>query len=359
MRAENSLVDSAFRAADSRVCAALVALVAWFTPLSAAAAEDTGAFDLTRPGISAFIDARVAEGANRERLAALLANARSQPKIIEAMNRPAEKALPWYEYRARFITNERIDAGVKLWREHRDELEGIARTQHVSPQYILAITGVETFYGRITGRYRVLDALCTLAFDFPSRATFFQSELAQFLKLSEEEGLDPTTVLGSYAGAMGVAQFMPSSYRMYAVNASGKGASDKGTGGKRGRDLWNDWGDVFASVANYLVQHGWQYGGGVLADASFTGTKEPDVVDKVALNETLGSLKSLGFSVDTDAWSDTPALVISAPQPTQAAYRVGFKNFYVITRYNRSPLYAMAVSDLADALAARMEQATP
>jgi membrane-bound lytic murein transglycosylase B len=310
---------------------------------------DATPFDLSRPAIAAFIDARVAEGANRERLGAILTAARPQPRILEAMSRPAEKALPWYEYRARFITEERIDAGVKLWRERREELEAIARAQHVSPQYILAVTGIETYYGRITGRYRVLDALCTLAFDYPPRAAFFQSELAQFLKLAEEEALDPTAVLGSYAGAMGVAQFMPSSYRSYAVAASGHG----------NRDLWNNWGDIFASVANYLAQHGWQYGDSVLADASFNGTAVPDVVDKVALTETLGSLQMQGFAVDSAAWADTPALVVSAPQPTQAAYRVGFKNFYVITRYNRSPLYAMAVSDLADALAARMGQATP
>jgi membrane-bound lytic murein transglycosylase B len=332
-----------------RLAPACLVLAALLVPLGVTAADESPGFDLSRPAITAFIDARVAEGANREHISAILASARSQSKILDAMNRPAEKALPWHEYRARFITEERIDTGVKLWREHRDELESIARARHVSPQYILAITGVETFYGRITGRYRVLDALSTLAFDFPPRAAYFQSELAQFLKLADEESLDPNTVLGSYAGAMGVAQFMPSSYRKYAVDA----------GGKPGRDLWTDWGDVFASIANYLALHGWQYGGSVLADATFTGATTPELVDKVALNETLGSLRAQGFAVDTAAWADTPALVVAAPKPTTAAYRVGFKNFYVITRYNRSPLYAMAVNDLAEALAARMEQTTP
>jgi membrane-bound lytic murein transglycosylase B len=323
-----------------------IQLIALLLPLAVAAAEEPVAgFDLARPAIAAFIEARVAEGASRERVTAILSSARSLPKILEAMSRPAEKALPWYEYRARFITDERIGVGVKLWQEHREELERIARERHVSPQYILAITGVETFYGRITGRYRVLDALSTLAFDYPPRAAFFQSELASFLKLADEEALDPATVLGSYAGAMGVAQFMPSSYRNFAVDGDGN----------RGRNLWTDWSDVFASIANYLAQHGWQYGGSVLADATFSGAGVPPVVDKVALTETLGSLQAQGFAIDSAAWIDTPALVVSAPQPTQAAYRVGFKNFYVITRYNRSPLYAMAVNDLADALAARME----
>jgi len=306
-------------------------------------------FDLTRPEIVAFVNARVAEGAKRERVMSLLAAARPQSRIIEAMMRPAEKALPWYEYRARFMTDDRIEAGVTIWREHRESLERIAREHHVSPQYILAITGVETSFGRITGRYRVLDALATLAFLYPPRAPFFQSELAEFFRLADEEHLDPTTVLGSYAGAMGIAQFMPSSYRRLAVDGDGN----------KSRDLWSDWDDVFASIANYLAENGWQYGDTVLADASFSGANVPDVVDKVALSETLGTLQARGFTVDSAAWTDTPALVVSAPKPTEAAWRAGFRNFYVITRYNRSPLYAMAVNDLADALAARMWPGTP
>jgi membrane-bound lytic murein transglycosylase B len=351
MPAASWSVDSDMRLPDwVEFGRATTVLAMLLMPLYAAAAEEpTASFDLARPAIAAFIDARVAEGASREHVTAILAGARPQPKILEAMGKPAEQALPWYEYRARFITDERINAGVKLWREHRDELERIARERRVSPQYILAIAGVETFYGRITGRYRVLDALSTLAFDYPPRAAFFQSELAQFLKLTDEESLDPTAVLGSYAGAMGVAQFMPSSYRKFAVDGDGD----------RGRNLWTDWSDVFASIANYLAQHGWQYGGSVMANATFSGVSLPDFVDKVALNETLGSLQSQGFAIDSAAWSDTPALVISAPQATQPAYRVGFKNFYVITRYNRSPMYAMAVSDLADALSARMDAAAP
>jgi membrane-bound lytic murein transglycosylase B len=315
----------------------------------ARAADDAaGGFDLGRPVITAFIDAAVAGGADRQRVRALLAAARPQPRITEIMARPAEKALQWWEYRARFITDERIDAGVALWREHRDELEAITRAERVEPQYVLAILGVETFYGRNTGSYRVLDALATLAFDYPPRATFFQSELTQFLKLSEEESLDATTVTGSYAGAMGLAQFMPSSYRQYAINA----------GSAPGRDLWNDWGDIFGSVAHYLAVHGWQYGGAVLANASLDGTAVPDLVDKISLTESLGSLRAAGFTIDSGAYADTPALALSAPQQSGPAWRVGFKNFYVITRYNRSPLYAMAVTDLADAIAARMWPAT-
>jgi membrane-bound lytic murein transglycosylase B len=305
------------------------------------------AFDLARPEIVAFVDEQVRAGADREQTLATLGQAQSQPRIIEAISRPAEKSLQWWEYRARFLTDERIDAGVRLWREHRELLESIARTQRVSPQYILAILGVETYYGRITGRYRVIDALATLAFDYPPRSPFFRSELGNFLQLAREEKLNPLSPLGSYAGAMGIAQFMPSSYRRYAVNA----------GGKPARDLWNDWADVFASVGNYLREHGWQYGGTVLADAQYQGEAVPVIADSLTINDTLGALRQRGFKVAYDAADDTPAVAINAPLATDRAnYRIGFRNFHVITRYNRSPLYAMAVSDLADAIAARMRQ---
>jgi membrane-bound lytic murein transglycosylase B len=318
--------------------------------LTVAATAHAEHFDLHRPEIVAFVDARVKEGGDRQQLLALLGKAEPQPKIIEAMTRPAEKALQWWEYRARFLTEERIEAGVKLWREQRELLEGIANSANVSPQYIIAILGVETFYGRITGRYRVLDALSTLSFDFPARGAFFQSELAQFIRMTSEEQIDPLMPLGSYAGAMGVPQFMPSSFRQFAVSVDGSSA----------RDLWNNWGDIFASVANYLNRHGWQYRGTVITDASFPGESLPALPDRVTLSETLGSLKAQGFSIDSADYDDTPACIVGAPLADRMAYRVGFNNFYVITRYNRSPMYAMAVNDLADAIAARVNQvATP
>jgi membrane-bound lytic murein transglycosylase B len=314
--------------------------------LGVAATAQAQHFDLKRPEIVAFVDAQAKEGTERRQLLALLGKAEPQPRIIEIMSRPAEKALQWWEYRARFLTDERIDAGVKLWREQRELLEGIAANARVSPQYIVAILGVETFYGRITGRYRVLDALTTLSFDYPERSAFFQSELAQFIRLTSEEHIDPLTPLGSYAGAMGVPQFMPSSFRQYAVNVDGSEA----------RDLWNDWGDIFGSVANYLARHGWQYRAPVMAEASYTGTTAPTLPDRVTLSETLGSLKAQGFSIESGDYDDTPACVVGAPLADRMTYRVGFNNFYVITRYNRSPLYAMAVNDLADAIVARVNQ---
>lgn len=314
-------------------------------PLPAPAAGS--GFDVRRPEIHAFIVEQAKAGVLGEaELTRLLAAAQSQAKILEAMERPAEKALPWFEYRARFITDERIEAGVAVWREHREALERAASREQVAPQYILAILGVETYFGRNTGRYRVIDALATLAFDYPPRQQYFRAELVQFLKLCGEEHLDPLTLQGSYAGAMGVAQFMPSSYRQYAVNEDGSPT----------RDLWHDWGDIFASVAHYLHAYGWQYGAPVMTDARYTGATPPELPSTVTLNDTLGRLRERGFVTDYPGAPETPAVVVAAPEAEQPAYRIGFKNFYVITRYNRSPLYAMAVNDLADAILHRLNQ---
>ena len=317
------------------------------TPAAPAAAP--APFDLTRPEIVAFVDAAAKEGLNRQQVLQLLGQAEAQPRIIDLITRPAERTLQWWEYRARFLGDERIDAGVALWRAQRELLAATAHRYQVSPQYLLAILGVETFYGRITGRYRVLDALATLAFDYPPRAPFFSSELLQFMRLVREEKIEATAALGSYAGAMGLGQFMPSSYRRYAVNG----------GAQPGRDLWTDMSDVFGSVANYLHEHGWQYGAPVLAEARFTGATPLTLPDGVALNDTVGGLRARGFQIDFGGGEDTAAVAVVANQADAPGHRVGFRNFFVITRYNRSPLYAMAVNDLAEAIAARYYGATP
>jgi membrane-bound lytic murein transglycosylase B len=305
-----------------------------------------GRFDLARPEIQSFIDQAVGSGLDRAQVTATLAAAEAQPKIIEAMEKPAEKTLQWWEYRARMLTPLRIDGGAQLWRDHKELLDRIAIEYQVAPEYLLAVLGVETQYGRTTGRYRVLDALSTLAFDYPGRAAFFRKELGEYLLLVHEDGLDPLTVKGSYAGAMGALQFMPSSYRRYAVSADHAPR----------RDLWNDWPDIFASVANYLHQYGWQYGAPVLADAQLVGAVSLTPSDHLALNDNLGALRARGLLVDTTLPDSTPALLLSAPQPDAMGYRVGFQNFYVITRYNTSPLYAMAVYDLAVAIKQQLRQ---
>ncbi len=308
-------------------------------------------FDLKRPEIKTFIDDVAQRNSlNRAQLRKLIASAEPQPKIIEIMNRPAERVLEWWEYRALFVNEERVALGVQFWLDHREELERIASERGVGPEYLVAIIGVETKFGRIMGRYRVLDALTTLAFDYPARGEYFRKELEEYVLLTREESIDPLKALGSYAGAMGGAQFMPSSYRRYAVDS----------GDDQRRDLWDDWGDVFASVANYFREFGWDPGGRVLAEVDLD--PEPTFTIDTrnrALNETIGSLRTQGVETRTDAAPDTPVLLVSAELAEGPAYRVGFKNFEVITQYNRSVRYAMAVNDLAQAIALRVHGSPP
>lgn len=314
------------------------------------AAESAGAdqshFDLSRPEIHSYIDQLVAQGFDRDRVTALLGAAEPQPKIIDAISRPAEKMLQWWEYRARVLTPARIDAGVQLWHEHKELLDQVAMQYQVSPEYLIAVLGIETQYGRITGRYRVIDALATLAFDYPPRSGYFRKELTEFLLLAREDKFDPLSIRGSYAGAMGALQFMPSSYRKFAVSEQHAPH----------RDLWADWGDIFASTANFLHQAGWRYGAPVLAEAQLPPDLSLLPADHLALNDTLGGLRARGLTVSSELPDGTPALLLAAPQPDANGYRVGFQNFYVITRYNNSPLYAMAVYDLAQAIGQQIAQ---
>ena len=309
-------------------------------------------FDLHRPEIAQFVNDVVGheEGWSRKAVVALISQAQPQSKILDIMSRPLERVAPWWEYRERFVTEERIDKGVQYWLDHRLALERFAAEYQVPPEYLVAIIGVETFYGRTTCRYRVLDALATLAFDYPPRASYFRGELEQFLLLSRENKLDPVTTCGSYAGAMGVPQFMPSVYRRYAVDADTN----------RKRDLWDSPDDILASVANYLHEWGWTPGAPVLAETSL----DPDPSFQIEphnleLNETVASLGAHGVKVDLEVPRDTPAVLISAEQRDGPAYRVGFHNFYVITRYNHSARYAMTVYDLAAAVAARVRGMQP
>lgn len=310
-----------------------------------------GGFDLQRPEIIEFVNDVVSrDGLNRQDVRALLKEARPQPRIIEIVNRPIEKVAPWWEYRDRFLSAERISDGVRFWLDHKNTLEQISAQYRVPSEYLVAILGVETHYGRNTGPYRALDALATLAFDYPPRQKFFRSELEEFLLLVKENKLDPLTVPGSYAGALGVPQFMPSQYRRYAVAANAD----------RRRDLWGDWDDILASVANYLNEHGWTAGGPVLAETRL----EPDPSFQIEphnleLNQTIESLAAHGVKVEMSVPADTAVVLISAEQRDGPAYRVGFHNFYVLTRYNASARYAMAVHELAQTLAQRMHDAAP
>jgi membrane-bound lytic murein transglycosylase B len=333
----------------TRLFAALVACIALpGTTLSARAAIQ--GFDLKRPEIRRFArEVARRDALSRRGVLRLLARAHPQPQIIDRMNRPAERVLEWWEYRQLFLTPKRIDEGVRFWLDHRDVLERVATEQGVPPEYLVAILGCETFYGRDTGRDRVLDALATLAFDYPERGQYFRGELEQFLLLVREDHLDPLVVKGSYSGAMGAPQFMPSAYRRYAVDESHDHRPD----------LWNDWADVFASIANYLRRNGWEPGRPVLTDARL----DPDPSFQLdARGLALGSLDELnaqGVRVNLPLPGTTPAVLISAQEVDGPAYRVGFDNFRAIMRYNRSILYAMAVNELAQDLGERVRETRP
>jgi membrane-bound lytic murein transglycosylase B len=280
----------------------------------------------------------------------VLSHARAQPQIIDKMDRPAERVLEWWQYRQIFLTDKRISAGVEFWQEHRDALERVSAEEGVPPQYIVAILGAETYYGRITGSYRVLDALATLAFDYPPRARYFRSELEQFLVLSQREKIDPLAAKGSYAGAMGPLQFMPSAYLKYGVDGNDDGQ----------QDLFTDWDDIFASVANYLHDCGWQAGGPVVADVRIDpGASFQIDPSNLALDETIDGLNAEGVRVESTVPGNTPVVLLLAEQQDGPTYRVGFNNFHALTRYNHSALYAMAVDDLAQAIALRLTPGNP
>ena len=298
------------------------------------------ALDESRAEVRSFIDEMTRDhGFERPHLEALFKEAETKQAILDAISRPAERVTPWHEYRERFLTERRINQGADFWLAQRDKLAGIDDEGIASA--VIGILGVETSFGRITGRYRVLDALATLAFDFPPRSPFFRGELKEFLILTREESVDPTAALGSYAGAMGAPQFISSSYRKYAVDADGDGH----------RNLWTSWSDVIGSVANYLEAYGWRRGEPVVVGATLENNDLTRFdTSKLELNETVGSLREKKVRFETRLSDDAPAMLIVAQGKDGPVYRVGFNNFYVITRYNRSTMYAMAVHDLGQAI---------
>jgi membrane-bound lytic murein transglycosylase B len=309
-------------------------------------AKPAAAVDIRRPEVKEFINHMSdGYGFKKRALRKLLKSAESQSAIIDAMNKPAEKAKLWYEYRPIFLSERRIREGTEFWIAHRQALDQASARSGVAPEYLAAILGVETYYGRLTGNYRVLDALATLSFDYPPREKFFREELEQYLLLTRDMHLNPLTLKGSYAGAMGAPQFMPSNYRRYAVDADANGHID----------LWTDWPDVCASVGNYLKEHGWNAGEPVLAEATVQPEKAADLDGrKLALSETVASLNAKGVSFEAALPAEAPAILIAADESDGVHWRVGYNNFYVITRYNHSPLYAMAVYELAAAVKQRM-----
>ena len=305
------------------------------------------ALDTKRPEIKDFIaEMSDSYGFKKRQLRKILQAAQTQQAIVDAMDKPAEKAKQWYEYRPIFVNERRIKEGTDYWNAHRVALNEASTRSGVPPEYLAAILGVETYYGRLTGKYRVIDALSTLAFDYPARQKFFRDELQQYLILTRDMHIDPLSLQGSYAGAMGAPQFMPSSFRHYAVDADADGRID----------LYGDFSDICASVGNYFKTFGWIEGEPVLSEATVAADNSADLDGrKVALNETVESLTGKGVMFEALLPPAAPAMLIAADEADGVHWRVGYNNFYVITRYNHSALYAMAVYELAGALRQRIQ----
>lgn len=272
-----------------------------------------------------------------DELTALFREVNFRSDIIDAMKRPAEKRA-WHEYRPIFLNDRRIDGGVSFRHEHGETLTRAEEEYGVPSEIVTAIIGVETLYGRNTGRHRVVDALATLAFDYPPRSTFFRGELEQYLILAREEGFDPLSITGSYAGAMGAPQFIPSSYRHYAVDFDGD----------KQRDLLGNVTDAIGSVANYLHAHRWQRGAPIASQVR-PGVQVPAelVARGIKPSLTVAEYAALGVITVDELPGDAAAAVIELEGAAGPEYWLGLDNFYAITRYNRSSLYAMAVYQLA------------
>ncbi len=271
----------------------------------------------------------------------LFSRVRRTEPVLEAIKPQPPKARSWDEYRGMFVNDKRIAAGVEFWAKHRRMLERAEQVYGVPAEYVVAILGVETYYGRNAGRWRVMDALTTLAFDYSPRASFFRSELEHYLLLAREQGKDAFSVRGSYAGAIGIPQFMPSSTRRYAIDFDGNGRVD----------LRRSAADAIGSVANFLKEHGWQPGAEVLLDARVGGEAWRALADgSVDPKHAQSDLRAAGVEFEGLPEGVRAVLVELATPDRPSDYRLGLHNFWVLTRYNRSAFYASAVHDLAQAL---------
>ena len=347
---------------------AVVACIVVWTSLSAASLEAATTIRqplssgyANRADVRMFVDELAKEqGFDRRQLMRWCAAAQFQPKIVAAMQRPIVEPPKWFDYAPQFPSAERIDGGVAYFRAHEEDLARAEREFGVPAEIIVAIIGVETYYGRNLGNYRVFDALTTLAFDYPRRAAFFRGELKSFLRLAHDQGISPLAPKGSFAGAMGVPQFMPGSYLRYAVDFDGDGKVD----------LWTSGADAIGSVANYLARHDWQAGGPVLLPATIDAAARDTIVGK--LDGGLSERRSLFAWEDDGVFADALAselpvdpvgLLMLEEQPVggeeRASYWIACPNFYSITRYNRSRLYASAVFNLAQAVKTARDYGRP
>lgn len=277
------------------------------------------------------------KGFGVEQLQQWLAKAKKQQSIIDAMNRPAE-GKAWHQYRPIFLTNKRTNQGVDFWKKYEKQLQQAEEEFQVPANIIVAIIGVETFYGRIKGSYRVLDALYTLGFHYPKRGKFFRNELAEYFTLAKQQQWQPELAKGSYAGAMGYGQFIPSSYLAYAVDFDKDGKVD----------LINNPVDAIGSVANYFSKHGWKMGEPVIVKASISNWETTRLAGRsTKLKYSVAELAKKGVTLEEKLADNTQISLLKFEQKDKNEYRVGLNNFYVISRYNRSPMYSLAVHQLS------------
>lgn len=331
----------------SRCVQALVISVSVGLPSLATAHENAEQY-WQRESVREYVRALAEENdLDPDHVASLFSDVTRQQSILDAIAKPAERTLSWMEYRPIFLTQKRIDAGKVFMKEHHEVLQKAQKQFGVPAEIIAAIIGVETFYGRITGSYRVLEALATLSFDYPRRSEFFTREMSEFILLSEREGWDTVNVKGSYAGAMGMPQFIASSYQQYAIDFDDDGK----------RDLFDSPADIIGSVANYLARHGW------VDDAPIAERWTPDdgitepmlalVRESLKPAIEVDTVKALGFDSEVLAAATDKGKLLSVmtmkAKPEQELW-IGYRNFYAITRYNHSRLYAMAVFQLGEAI---------
>lgn len=317
----------------------LLATALTCAPVSFTLADDKPGAYLDRQDVNVFIDELVAEHQfSRPELETILGQAERSERALKLISRPAEGTLEWKDYQKIFITPERIAKGLDFWEANADTLAEVEKELGVPAHIIVAIIGVETYYGRQTGGFRVLDTLTTLGFDFPRRSEFFRKELKNLLLLAREQKLDVTELTGSYAGAMGIPQFMPSSYRAYAIDFTGDQQAN----------IWFSDEDAIASVANYLQKHGWRYGDGVAVQARASGRRSDQVVSSgLKPDKAVSQIRKAGWKVPKTVPGSTTVLPMKLEGSTGAEYWLGLDNFYVITRYNRSQMYALAVHQLS------------
>lgn len=276
-----------------------------------------------------------------EQLLEVFQSVERKQAILDAISRPAEKVKPWKDYRPIFITDSRISRGVDFWRQHEAALQRADQEYGVPPQVVVAIIGVETFYGGNTGSYRVVDALSTLGFDYPPRSPFFRQQLKDFFLLAREEQVDPLALKGSYAGAMGLPQFMPSSFRAYAVDFDNDGHIN----------IWTNPTDAIGSVASYFKHHGWVAGQPVVSRATVRGDRvDEGLTEGIEPARTVGELRALGWNSQDALRDEQKVTAFRLEAADGIEYWLGLPNFYAITRYNRSFMYAMAVHQLSELL---------